>query len=356
MPIQCFDIICSSRWYAEFELAPQATAESVYGAMTPSESSLMQQYLSATDTKIEDELATALLCDHALPVIRKTLTRRLRGTSEQDREDVAGDVTLQLLARLKSQKQQNSAVIERFSAYVAVCAQNACDRYLRRRYPGRHRLKNRLRYLIGKMPEFALWEDPEHGWVCGNAALKGTAPKAVPQDLVARLGPADRNPKDLLRQVFRDFPGPIDSDALVGIFAELWGIRDQATQVELLEESTASQERPVDDFIAGRQRLEQLWREITSLPVSQRAALLLNLRDPAEGSAVWLLPASGIASIRQIAEFTGIPAAEFAELWPRLPLSDLEIADRLGIARQQVINLRQAARQRLARRARKESE
>jgi DNA-directed RNA polymerase specialized sigma subunit len=37
-------------------------------------------------------------------------------------------------------------------------------------------------------------------------------------------------------------------------------------------------------------------------------------------------------------------------------LNDLEIADRLGIVRQQVINLRQAARQRLARRLRKEVE
>jgi DNA-directed RNA polymerase specialized sigma subunit len=36
-------------------------------------------------------------------------------------------------------------------------------------------------------------------------------------------------------------------------------------------------------------------------------------------------------------------------LWRRLPVSDLEIAERLGVTRQQVINLRQAARQRLAR-------
>ena len=43
---------------------------------------------------------------------------------------------------------------------------------------------------------------------------------------------------------------------------------------------------------------------------------------------------------------------QLAELWPRIPLDDLEIANRLGISRQRVINLRSAARQRLARRLR----
>ena len=324
--------------------------------MNPSESSLMHQYLSATDAGAEDEFAAALLCDHAIPVIRKTVARRLRGTSDQDREDVEGEVILDLTARLKSQKQENGSAIERFSAYVAVCAQNACDRYLRRRYPGRHRLKNRLRYLIGKTPEVALWEDPEHGWICGDASSKGSAPKPVPPDLASRLGPADRNPKDLLRQVFREYPEPVELDALVGVFAEVWGIRDPIPQMELVEESIVSREPAADEVIAGRERLEQLWREITSLPAPQRSALLLNLRDPAGGSAIWLLPAAGIATIREIAKLIEIPAEEFADLWPRLPLNDLEIAGRLEIPRQQVINLRQAARQRLARRTRKEAE
>jgi hypothetical protein len=37
-------------------------------------------------------------------------------------------------------------------------------------------------------------------------------------------------------------------------------------------------------------------------------------------------------------------------LWDQLPLDDLSIAARLGVTRQQVINLRKAARARLARR------
>jgi hypothetical protein len=42
--------------------------------------------------------------------------------------------------------------------------------------------------------------------------------------------------------------------------------------------------------------------------------------------------------------------AELSEIWGRLPVDDHTIAERLGLTRQQVINLRKSARARLARR------
>jgi hypothetical protein len=45
-------------------------------------------------------------------------------------------------------------------------------------------------------------------------------------------------------------------------------------------------------------------------------------------------------------------ADDLAGLWHELPLDDRRIAERLAVTRQQVINLRKAARARLARRAR----
>jgi hypothetical protein len=67
-------------------------------------------------------------------------------------------------------------------------------------------------------------------------------------------------------------------------------------------------------------------------------------------AALPAFPALGVASMRQIAAALEMPAEELAGLWGRMPLSDLEIAARLGLQRQQIINLRKAARQRLARR------
>src|SRR5581483_8319845 len=89
--------------------------------------------------------------------------------------------------------------------------------------------------------------------------------------------------------------------------------------------------------------------EICQLPAGQRKALLLNLRLP-EGSAVELLEDLGVADVHSLAATLEMAPAELAELWGRLPLDDLEIAARMGIGRQQVINLRSAARQRLRRR------
>jgi hypothetical protein len=45
-----------------------------------------------------------------------------------------------------------------------------------------------------------------------------------------------------------------------------------------------------------------------------------------------------------------MPVERLASLWNDLPIEDVEIAEHLGVTRQQVINLRKVARERLARR------
>jgi DNA-directed RNA polymerase specialized sigma24 family protein len=96
--------------------------------------------------------------------------------------------------------------------------------------------------------------------------------------------------------------------------------------------------------------LRTLWSEIRQLPPRQRVALILHLRDERGRSAAALLPLTGTASMRQIAAALEIPAQQFAQLWNRLPIDDAAIAGLLGTTRQQVINLRKAARERLGRR------
>jgi hypothetical protein len=88
------------------------------------------------------------------------------------------------------------------------------------------------------------------------------------------------------------------------------------------------------------------------LPVRQRVALLLNLRDDRGGSALAILPLLNIASIREIADVLEMAAEDLAALWNELPLEDAAIARRIGATRQQVSNLRKCARERLLRRLR----
>jgi hypothetical protein len=94
--------------------------------------------------------------------------------------------------------------------------------------------------------------------------------------------------------------------------------------------------------------LERLWFEICRLPSKQRTALLLNLRDAEGRDAITSFPATGTANISQIATAIEMPVEELAALWNKLPLDDTRIAERLKLSRQQVINLRKSARERLS--------
>jgi hypothetical protein len=103
-----------------------------------------------------------------------------------------------------------------------------------------------------------------------------------------------------------------------------------------------------------RETLGVLWAEVRELPATQRTALLLNLRDSEGHGVIELLPATGLASFADLALMLSMTPPELAAVWNHLPLEDAKIADLLGLTRQQVINLRKAARDRLARRTRRD--
>ena len=101
---------------------------------------------------------------------RKRKTRRLPngclyklafpGAAEaQDVDDVASEVLVELISRLRSVRAGTAETeIGSFSSYAAVAAYHACNEYLRRNYPNRHRLKARLRYLLSTEKRLAIWE------------------------------------------------------------------------------------------------------------------------------------------------------------------------------------------------------
>jgi hypothetical protein len=158
---------------------------------------------------------------------------------------------------------------------------------------------------------------------------------------------------DLLEEIFRKLGAPVQFEALVNLVADQQGIKDPPEPTSFDEQgvrATAASETFLVEM-EHRSYLRRLWSEIVQLPLSQRAALLLNLRDINEG-VLMLLPLTGVATIRQIAATLAIPPDEFSRLWNGLPLDDAAIAVRLGVTRQQVINFRKSARARLHRRMR----
>lgn len=326
--------------------------------------SLLLPFVNSTHPADSEKLLTELICNQADPIIGNVVRGKLRtslsasqgSVQNQDALEVASGVRVLLVSELRHLKSNpNGRTIENFHNYVALKAYSACADFFRQKHPNRWRLKNRLRYQLKKNTQFAVWQAEDGRWLCGfrhwaaqpsvRASAKGLSQAAEAVD--------SSSPEALFNAVFEKTGEPIELDQLVGIAAEAWGIKDHPARSydddpilgEALPDGTAG----IDAVLADRLQLARLWEEVCSLPILQRTALLLNLRDAQDGSVIAFLPYLGIASKEEIAESIAMPADQFASLWNELPLDDLTIAQMLGITRQQVINLRKTARERLAR-------
>lgn len=333
---------------------------------------MLLPFLRAQDETASGTALAQLICESAQPVVRDVIRNKLRVGHATDRDltddqaaDLASDVTMKLVARLRELRSQPAAkAISNFRGYVAVMAYHACDEFLRQKYPRRNSLKNQLRYLLTHRDGLKLWESGDGTLLCGYAVWDSPhlsnklARPELPDALrSAALNRAEFSLPDLVSAIFNQCGAPIELDELVSLVADIWEIKDEPTAPLLIDDDTgatrsgnAQSTRKLDDRIDQRSQLEKLWVEIGELPLRQRVALLLSLRDEQGRGVLTLLPLIRVASIRQIAETLAMSAEQLATLWNQLPLEDATIAQSLGVTRQQVINLRKCARQRLLRR------
>jgi hypothetical protein len=342
--------------------------------------SILLPLLRATDSMEHEERLGRLLIEHAQPIINAVVKRKLRvslsaadGRAEnQDALEISNEIQARLLGALRLLNGDGRQTISNFSSYVAATAHHACHEFLRRKYPRRHSLKNKLRYLVEHHASLSLWES-EGATLCGMTAwrFQKKAPLAAPQLRLLlgvgeggfRLQPPRANLRslplqDLVIELFNKADAPVEINALVGVVVDLLDIKEDrslAAEKDEMHDGECFESIPDKGSnhylkLEGRLYLERLWAEICRLPSRQRAALLLNLRDPKGNGLIELFPITGVATMRNLAEALEMAADELAELWNQLPLADDAISLRLGATRQQVINLRKSARERLARR------
>lgn len=318
-------------------------------------------FLRAEEESESEKLLVSLITEQAEPLIKEIIGYKLRtfshqdGLSNQEAEDVRSNVVLNLIARLREIKFDPARIINNFRSYVAVTTYNACNEHLRQKYPQRHALKNQLRYLFSHHPKLATWEDQRKQTVCGYTSWRDADKKCASLDLVNRVAGESHHSRDLIEMVTEaldTLDAPVEFDDMVSIIAQWTGISELSKQTNnSITEREAVDPRPtIDKTIEQRLFLERLWEEICQLPARQRVALLLNLKDEQGNNQLAMFPLTGVASARQIAAALDMSNEEFARLWNDLPLEDRIIAERLSITRQQVINLRKSARERLARR------
>jgi RNA polymerase sigma factor (sigma-70 family) len=316
-------------------------------------------FLQTTDEAQAQSLLAQLVSNHAEPIIKKVIRNKLRLTSSymgSDADDLQSDATMNLLSRLQECKADpRNTPINDFPSYVAVIAYRACYEFLRRKFPERHKLKNRLRYLLNHNPVFAIWESDEGRLLCGFRYWQGrreTENRLAAESFAGEVS-QQANLAEVLTTILTYCNEPVEIDELVNVIAGIFGIADlQAKSKPALDtlEQLADTRIDVSRQFDQRVHLQKLWAEIGELPVKQRTALLLNLKDESGRGCIALFQLTGVATMRQMAEAMEMTIEDFAGLWNELPIEDARIADMLKLTRQQVINLRKSARERLARR------
>jgi hypothetical protein len=299
------------------------------------------------------------------PAIKRVVRQRMRATLFADDEHTENEDALELVSEIRAvtfralsrSLNGGGSNIDNVVSYATRIAANVCNQYFRDKYPQYFRIKNQVRYVLTHDARFALWKIADGTWLCGENKWTGRNDAESATGLADRLreraGPSALSPEtfkllDLVVISVGQLNRPVAFSRLVSAIYEVLGIDESSEEFSDSHPARAS-EANILDRVEQKEMLETIWREMVSLPVRHRAALLLNLRNERSESVIELIPLMRIATIRQIAEALEIPAETFAGIWNELPWDDNRIAEHLGINRQQVINLRQSARARLRR-------
>src|SRR5262245_10898976 len=335
---------------------------------------LLEPLLLLTSDEQADEFLSQLITLHAEPVIKGIIRYKLHlsthpASGQADASDLHQEVIVQLLAALQQLREgAEAAPIGDLRGLAAVIAHRTCSRWMRQQFPERHSFKNRIYYLLTRQRGFAVWQNESKKLIAGFAIWQGQ--KKLPSD--ERLKHLTNDEKLLaqiqslkvskqadwggtLAAIFNYLGCPVEFDKLVGTLAALLQFKDQPIEsIDQIEDAIGFEASDGKSDTAWQVEkrifLQRLWEEVRQLPLNQRTALLLNLKDPEGRGCIALFPAIGIATFRQLAEALEMSAEKLAEIWNELPLEDTKIAELLQLTRQQVINVRKSARERLARR------
>ena len=316
----------------------------------------------------DDRAADALgeIFDEATErLLAESVRRGLQGSARaaSDVHDVISETRLRLIRRLWAIRSDGADPIDDFAAYVATTATRTCYAHLRARFPARTRFRNQVRYSVSHHPDTVL-ESVDDVWSCRSRAIRSAPARGSVQQFVDAPGAflashrLDRGMPlaSLVAAVLSRLDAGIELDRLVDALAVVLGVVDARAVAPSAEAEMHALEQLADPApdrlreLSDREELETLWQEVAALPVNQRVALLLNLRDPDGGAALHVLPATGVVTRAELARLLEMEPRTLDELWDELPLDDLTIGTRLGLSRQQVINLRKSGRARLARR------
>jgi hypothetical protein len=329
------------------ELEASKTADELFGCFLHSKSDL-----DAEATLSE------LISKYVTPLIHEIVKYKLRVSSarqtlrEADAAEVCSSVLIKVLERLhewrlSSKEKQPCTILD----YVAMATYHSCNQYWRDSNPKRNRTKNSLLYILSRSDEFAMWKK-ERDWICGLSSWKNkqTVADSTDVDRVSAKTIKKEKKSERLKAILLELNAPVRLNDLVNLMMRLEGIDSHDVETDALENIADSSRPSAEKKLEQQEFLKNLWSEILLLSEKQRTALLLSMRDEDGGSILPLLFSLRITTAKELVSAISMTKDQFGKFWSELPLDDLRIGSILGITRQQVINLRKCARERLARR------
>jgi RNA polymerase sigma factor (sigma-70 family) len=328
---------------------------------------LLPLFLRATEESERERFLSELLLTHAAPLIRRTLRQRLglyvnRAGANQanpEAEDLYQDTITRLIQRLNELKADpDRDEIRNFRQYVVRVATNTCNDYLRAKAPARSRLKNSLRDLLDRHPDFAIWKGDLGQQLCGFSAWRGRRSSAAsaerarrleeePGELRATVSSGNRARRAPLTKVvaelFNHVDDPVELEKLVDIVADFEDVRDYP--VESLDDADGYWTRQLldstircDNLWEAQEVLQRLWEEILRLPQKQRDTFCLGFEDESGDDLFSLLLDAEVVTLPQVASELGLALEQLVALWKEMPMDNAAIAraGRVAAAGEQV--------------------
>jgi hypothetical protein len=306
-----------------------------------------------------------LFTEHFVPVVRARVGVRFLQSSDAYRDtcqEVFGFLTKklqQLSARLDQNGTCSAIRTANWRNYAGKVAFHCVVNHIRRQSQAWRSISGRLHYLFESHHEhFAIWRRDGRE-VCGRRSWRDKPPVHLRSDdprLADVIAGLTKPWPELVDQIFEVTGGPVRLDHLVALLHRYSVSPHETQQPAAHEDDNASrdwenlpaQAEATEYQVYLREVTERMWKGIWNMPVEHRRALMLNLKG-ADGGDIQLVDYLQLASREEIARCVEVPSDQFERLWPNLPLDDNRIAELFGGTRQQVINWRSAARDRLRR-------
>ncbi|MCX6612113.1 MAG: hypothetical protein NTW74_14820, partial [Acidobacteria bacterium] len=223
---------------------------------------LVLNFINAPSAAEAGELLSHLANTHLCPLVEAVLRARLARFPrfQQETGDIAAEAMVKILSRLQQWRAGTAEPIADLNAYAAITIRRACDQLFRHHFPNRHRLKNRIRYVLKPERGYAVWTAPNHEICCGLRSWEGSR-AAQP----AELGVSPFLPlQDIIATFFQTIGQPVELDHLVDLIAAATGVSDLPCDLEtLILQSPSPAEPPADSDGNWAAWASRLWAEVS---------------------------------------------------------------------------------------------